>query len=367
MGGVGHAVGGYDVQAAFSQDFLAAGDVGSFQSYDQRYLEGDLLGGFDYAGGDDVAFHDAAEDVDQDPFDVFVGEDQLEGFGDALNGGSAPDIQEVGRVAAVMLDDVHGGHGQSGSVDQAADVAVERDVGEVMLGCFDFVGVFFVVVAHVAQFGVAEDGVVVKAEFGVEADQVFFGGDYQRVDFQHGAVAGDEGFVESPQYRDGFVDQFAPQTEAEGDLAALEGGQADQRVNGFGEDLFGGFGGDFFDVHPPFGGGHDGDFGCAAVHYQRDVQFGGDVAAVFDQDAGDQLSFRSGLVGAEGHAEHLAGDQSHFVGGAGQFDAAPFAAAAGMNLGLDDPRPLTKALGPFAGAGAVVADVAVGDRHAEFS
>ena len=58
---------------------------------------------------------------------------------------------------------------------------------------------------------------------------------------------------------------------------------------------------------------------------------------------------------------------AHLVGGAGQLDAAPLAAAAGVDLGLDDPGAFAQALGPLAGAGAVVADVPVGDRHAELS
>ena len=130
---------------------------------------------------------------------LLVGEDDLEGFGDPLDGGSAPDVEEVGGVAAVVLDDVHGGHGEAGAVDQAADVAVEGDVGEVVLGGFDLVGVFFVVVAHVADLGMAEEGVVVEAELGVEGEEVPFGGDDEGVDFEHGAVAADEGVVEPLQ------------------------------------------------------------------------------------------------------------------------------------------------------------------------
>jgi hypothetical protein len=33
-----------------------------------------------------------------------------------LDGRTAADVQEVGRVAAVQFDDVHGGHGQAGTV-----------------------------------------------------------------------------------------------------------------------------------------------------------------------------------------------------------------------------------------------------------
>jgi hypothetical protein len=92
--------------------------------------------------------HDAAEDIDQDALDLGVLEHDLEGFGDLLGGRTAADVEEVGRLGAEQLDRVHGGHGQTGAVHQAADVAVERDVGEVELGGLDLVGVFFVEVAE---------------------------------------------------------------------------------------------------------------------------------------------------------------------------------------------------------------------------
>ncbi len=65
--------------------------------------------------------HDAAEDVDQDALHVGVGGDDLEGRGDLLPWSAAADVEEVGRLVAVELDDVHGGHGQARAVDHAAD------------------------------------------------------------------------------------------------------------------------------------------------------------------------------------------------------------------------------------------------------
>jgi hypothetical protein len=61
----------------------------------------------------------------------------LEGLGDLLLGGAAADVEEVGRLAAVQLDDVHGRHRQARAVDHAADVAVELDVVEVVLDELD--------------------------------------------------------------------------------------------------------------------------------------------------------------------------------------------------------------------------------------
>ena len=46
-------------------------------------------------------------------------------------------VEEVGRVPAVQLDDVHGGHGQAGPVDQTANVAVHLHVVKVVLGCLN--------------------------------------------------------------------------------------------------------------------------------------------------------------------------------------------------------------------------------------
>ena len=42
---------------------------------------------------------------------------------------AAADVQEVGRLAAVQLDDVHGGHGEASSVHQTANVAIQLKIG----------------------------------------------------------------------------------------------------------------------------------------------------------------------------------------------------------------------------------------------
>src|SRR5208283_4229598 len=123
-----------DVEAGLADDLLAEVDVGALEADDQGHLEADVLDRGDHAFGDDVAAHDAAEDVDQDALHVRVDGDDLERRGDLLLRGAAADVEEVGRALAVELDDVHRRHGEAGTVDHAADRAVERDVAEVMLG-----------------------------------------------------------------------------------------------------------------------------------------------------------------------------------------------------------------------------------------
>ena len=159
-------------------------------------LQADFLHRRHHAFGDDVALHDAAEDVDQDALHVRVGGDDLERRGHLLGGGAAADIEEVRRRHAVELDDVHRGHREAGAVHHAADLAVERDVVEVVFRRLDFLLVFFGLVAQRRDVGMAEQRVVVEADLGVEADQLLVLGDDQRIDLQQRHVGLDEGLVE---------------------------------------------------------------------------------------------------------------------------------------------------------------------------
>ncbi|GAB1395635.1 hypothetical protein MASR1M65_04120 [Saprospiraceae bacterium] len=131
-------------------------------------MQAHLLHRGDDALGDDVAAHDAAEDVDEDALHVRVRGDDLEGFGHLLLRRAAADVEEVGRLRAVELDDVHGGHRQPGAVHHAADLAVERDVVQVELRGRQFLGVFLGLVAQRGDVGVAVDRVAIEADLGVE-------------------------------------------------------------------------------------------------------------------------------------------------------------------------------------------------------
>src|SRR5687767_4585149 len=182
LGGVAEVVGGDDRQAAFGEDVLALLDVGAFQANDQRHLQMDLAGRRDDPFGDDVAAHDAAEDVDQYAFDRRVEQDDLERRGDLLLRRAAADVAEVGGGAAVQLDDVHSRHRQAGAVDHAADVAIQFDVGEVVFRRLDLRRLLFGEVAQLLQIRVAEFGVVVEADLGVEHQQLAVFGHRQRVD-----------------------------------------------------------------------------------------------------------------------------------------------------------------------------------------
>src|SRR6476646_8103474 len=92
--GIVEIVGRQHVEAAFADDLLAGIDIGPLQPHYQRHLEADFLHRGDHALGDDVAFHDAAEDVDQDALHVGIGGDDLECRGNLGLVGAAADIEE---------------------------------------------------------------------------------------------------------------------------------------------------------------------------------------------------------------------------------------------------------------------------------
>ena len=93
--------------------------------------------------------------------------DDLERAGHDVGVGAAADVEEVGRRAADLVDDVERAHGQAGAVGDDADRAVEADVLQVLL-----VGGLLALVAHLGGLVlgplVAELGVVVEGDLGVE-------------------------------------------------------------------------------------------------------------------------------------------------------------------------------------------------------
>ena len=76
---------------------------------------------FDDALGHLLAAGDAAEDVDEDRAHVLVVVDHVEGGGHHVGVGAAADVEEVGGLAADLVDDVERAHRQAGAVGDDAD------------------------------------------------------------------------------------------------------------------------------------------------------------------------------------------------------------------------------------------------------
>src|SRR5581483_4359141 len=177
-----------DLETRFLQDLLAEVDVGALKPHDQRHVQVDLARRGHDALGNDVAAHDAAEDVDQDALDVGIFEDDLERRRHAFLGGAAADIEEVGGRRTIELDDVHGGHGEPRAVHHAADLAVELDVVQRIFAGLGLGRILLVYVAQVLDIPVPEQRVVGEVQLGIEGQDVAARGDDQRVDLDQRAV-----------------------------------------------------------------------------------------------------------------------------------------------------------------------------------
>ena len=128
------------------------------------------------------------------------------------------------------------------------------------------------------------------------------------------------------------------QAQAEAHLAALVGLQALHVVHVQRLDRVGVLLGGLLDLDAAFGGGDEGDRLARAVDQHRQVQLLGDVGGLGHQHAVDRQRHAGGLVGLHLRAEHALGVLAHLVVGLGELDAAGLAAAAGVDLGLDDPE-----------------------------
>jgi len=106
--------------------------VRAVEADDDRRPHVDPADGLDDAVGDLVAPGDAAEDVDEDGPHRRVVVDDLERPGHDVGVGATTDVEEVGRAAPHLVDDVDRRHGEAGTVGDHPDGPVESDVLEAL-------------------------------------------------------------------------------------------------------------------------------------------------------------------------------------------------------------------------------------------
>ena len=138
---------------------------------------------------------------------VLVEVDHLERAGHHVGVGAAADVEEVGGRAADLVDDVERAHRQPGAVGDDADRAVEADVLQVLLRGQLLALVELLGGAELVPLGVAEGGVVVEADLGVEGVHLAVGLEDQRVDLGQVAVALGEAAVELDEDVGGAVER----------------------------------------------------------------------------------------------------------------------------------------------------------------
>ena len=117
-----------------------------------------------------------------------IREDDAEGLGDLVDVGAAAHIKKIGRLAAVVLHEIHRAHGEAGPVDQAADRAVELHIGEAGGGGPRLGRLFLRLVAKRGQIFVAKQRVVVERHLGIEGDERAVFREHQRIDLEQRRV-----------------------------------------------------------------------------------------------------------------------------------------------------------------------------------
>ncbi len=87
-----------------------------------------------------------------------------------------------------MLNNVHGRHRQSGSVDHACNISVKGDVIEIEFGGFHFLWIFLTEVTQLDHIGVPEQSIGIKIDFRVEGEHITSGSGDQRIHFHLGTI-----------------------------------------------------------------------------------------------------------------------------------------------------------------------------------
>ena len=139
------------------------------------------------------------------------------------------------------------------------------------------------------------------------------------------------------------------EADAEAEPPRLERDEANARLDIDADDLLGGVRRHLFDVHPARGARHHQGLTGGAIQDEAQVHLAGNCDARFNQHPLHQAARFAGLSRDEGHADHLARKRLGFVPRLGELHAAALAAAARVDLRLDDDRAATKAAGDLAG------------------
>ena len=203
--------------------------------------------------------HDPAKDVHHHALHAIIAQDNAKRLGDGFLGRTTPDIQEVGRLAAVQLDDVHRGHGQSRSVDQTADVAIQGDITQPELIGAKLRLIFLARVEHLRHVLVAKQRVVIEGELRVDGQHLAVGifirrrCHNKRIDLRETRIRIEKQLRQPQHDVDSLTDLLSLEAELERELAGLKRLQPQQRVHRHLVNRFGVLLGNGFDLHSTLG------------------------------------------------------------------------------------------------------------------
>src|SRR5208282_488196 len=259
--------------------------------------------------------------------------------GNPFRRGAAANIKEVRRAAARIFDRVHRCHGETGAIDDTADIAVESDIVEVMLGGLDLARILLGVVAHVGNGMPPEQRIVVERHLGIESEDPVILGHDERIDLDHGGIEIAERTVAAEDACDSAADLLQSEAKTEGELPRLKRLESNRRLDHNLQDFFWMLFGDLLDFHAAEARCDDPHPLDLPVENEPEVYLPLERFGDLNIDSLNDLALWAGLIGDEGFAKKLRRRRAHFIIGLAELDASRLAAAAGMDLGLHGPMP----------------------------
>lgn len=341
-----------NLEARVGNELLGLGEVGSLESGNNGNVEVHVLSNSNQTLGNVVTSDNTTENVDEDSSDTGLGSDELEGLLDGVGSGSSTTVEEVGGLTSVQLDDIHGGHSETSSVDKTANVSVELDEVKTVLGSLNLLGVLLGQISPGPDLLLSERGVVVEAELGVHGNHSVVGGLRQRVNLDLGGVLVGEDLVELLDVVSSLLGGLGGETEGLGDLNGLGVGDTGVDVNGEGVDGIGVLGGNTLNVHTSLGRSDNDRLLGGSVHEDGNVGLSSHKLSLHNVDGSHRLTLGTGLLGEDLVVEHLLGVHLGLGGGGDELDTAleavvevALTSATGQSLSLDDHILASKLLG----------------------
>ena len=198
---IGQRVGADAWYAALPNDPAAGFDIGPGKTHHEGNVDGYLSTGLHNALSNPITPVDSGEDVDKDRAHVAVGQHEPQGGRNAVRRSTTADVEKVGRATAGMFDHVHGCHRQPGSIDNAADLAFEADIVQIVLRGLCLARVLLGRIVQVRDVVPPEECVVIECHLGVECNDAVILGEHERIDLEHRRVAVAEGPVSAHDRR----------------------------------------------------------------------------------------------------------------------------------------------------------------------
>merc|ERR1719422_812791 len=332
-----------DGQSGFLNDLLGIINISPFQSHNKRNLEFNRLASIDNSISDGSTVDNSTKHIDKDRLDLVILGDDTECLLDLMFLNTASNIQEVGGFSSVQLDDVHGGHGEAGTIDQTPDVPVQLDVVEAVLGSLHLPGVRLGRVLHLKYMFLSEGSIVIKSKLGISSVNLTLRSFREWVDLQLETVDGEECFVQVLDLFRTLTHQRAREAEELGQLRGHGGRHPGVDVHRHLLDPLRGLLGHLLDVDPAVGAGDDHGSVALPVHQDAEVGLPGDVNSLGHHHLAHWNSSRWGLLGRQFVSNHGSAEFSNLAGVFGKMNSSlesavkcSLASSTSQHLGLDD-------------------------------